>query len=106
MNASRHIECNENTFDLDGDAANGCEVDCMGWMNSGQIRSRPKTRPKPQKVAVLEGESPAISGKSRLVKYHSICPDEWDGMGMGYTNFMKLKNQLRPARKLRVVFQP
>ena len=31
VNASRHIECNENTFDLDGDAANGCEVDGMGW---------------------------------------------------------------------------
>jgi len=28
VNASRHIECNENTFDLDGDAANGCEVGC------------------------------------------------------------------------------
>ena len=29
----------------------------------------------PPKGSVLEGKSPAISGRSRLVKYYSIWPD-------------------------------
>lgn len=28
VNASREIDCPPNSFNLDGDAANGCEVGC------------------------------------------------------------------------------
>ena len=30
VNASREIDCPPNSFNLDGDAANGCEVDRLG----------------------------------------------------------------------------
>ena len=36
---------------------------------------RDLTRPGPPKGSLLEGKSPAISGKSRLVKYYAIWPD-------------------------------
>ena len=39
---------------------------------SGQISSRPHTTDFPQKAA-KEGNSPAISGKSRLVKYYILA---------------------------------
>ena len=83
VNASRHIECNENTFDLDGDAANGCEVDWMGWMNSGQISSRPKTGPKTPKGSVFKGESQAISANSKFGE--DIIPfGQMNGIGWGW----------------------
>ena len=59
---------------------------------SGQIRSRPHTGPwAPKKVAVWKGNgTPAISGKSRLVKYYSIWPDGyklWDDPSLGLVWF-------------------
>ena len=43
---------------------------------SVQIASRPHTTDFPQKAYnFLEGKSPTISGKSRLVKYDSIWPE-------------------------------
>ena len=49
--------------------------------NLAQISSRPKTRvpgpPFQVAVAFRKGKSPAISGKTRLVKYYFIWPDKW-----------------------------
>ena len=45
---------------------------------SGQISSRPHTTDFPQMVVNSKGNgTPAISGKSTLVKYYSIWPDEF-----------------------------
>ena len=49
-----------------------------GWAKqhehlSGQISSRPHRTENPPKGSGLEGKSPAISGKSRLVKYYNLA---------------------------------
>ena len=41
------------------------------------------TQPGPPKGSFLEGKSPTISGKSRLVKYYSIWPESSGYFGMG-----------------------
>ena len=53
----------------------------LGWdnfevMKAGQIKSRPHTTKKPPKGRKRREMGPLISGKSRLVTYDSIWPDE------------------------------
>ena len=68
------------------------------WICSGQISSRvPKTRPISPKsfFAFSKGNgTPAISGKSRLVKYYSIWPDLLVGLSHDWENDLKFKNNV------------
>ena len=67
---------------------------------SGQISSRPHTTENPPKWWFSKGNgTPAISGKSRLVKYYSIWPDPCKGFPRGKVwstwDFLGLNN-VRP----------
>ena len=42
-------------------------------IKAGEIIAGPGSRPGPPKGSFLEGKSPAISGKSRLVKYYNLA---------------------------------